>query len=178
MNRTGFYIKAACYGFLLAAGIYALHGCSATAVLSESEQLTPENVRAAVESREYKIDATRMQTMRGRSRTLSFSYYIEIDGDSLVSYLPYVGRAYTVPYGGDEGLDFDGQLTDYRLSEGKRGQMEISFKTRSRDDGYGYRIVIWPENGSADISIQPVNKEPISFTGRVNLRKKKNAGSE
>ena len=61
-------------------------------------------VREIVDSGRIKIDVDRAVPMAGRSVNLTSPYSLEIHGDSILSYLPYFGRAYSAPYGGGEGL--------------------------------------------------------------------------
>ena len=67
------------------------------------------------------------QTMpiRGRNITLSTPYPLEIRNDSVFSYLPYYGRAYSVPYGGGSGLIFNAPLKEYTMDLDNKGKAVI-----------------------------------------------------
>ena len=70
----------------------------------EKKEQKKEAVKNLIESENYKIDVNTAMPMRGRSIPLTSSYSLEIRNDSVISYLPYYGRAYSIPYGGGDGL--------------------------------------------------------------------------
>ena len=109
--------------------------------------------------------------MKGRSRALTTLYSLEVKNDSIFSYLPYVGEAYNVPYGGGKGLNFQAPISQYESKEGKKGTIEIKLKTRNEEDSYTYRITVFT-NGSTQIYVQPNNRQSISFSGKMNLNDK------
>ena len=83
--------------------------CAGQSLFAQSKQERKEQkervVREIVDSGRIKIDVDRAVPMAGRSVNLTSPYSLEIHGDSILSYLPYFGRAYSAPYGGGEGLD-------------------------------------------------------------------------
>ena len=103
--------------------------------------------------------------MRGPSRHLTSNYSVEIRNDSVFSYLPYFGIAYSAPYGGrGKGLIFDEKITDHKLIFDKKGTANISFRTRTEEDSYIYWIKVFT-SGSADVRVTPNNKQSISYYG-------------
>jgi len=84
--------------------------CAGQSLFAQSKQERKEQkekvVREIVDSGCIKIDVDRAVPMAGRSVNLTSPYSLEIHGDSILSYLPYFGRAYSAPYGGGEGLMF------------------------------------------------------------------------
>ena len=93
----------------------------------EKKELKKQAVEKLVTSGKYKINVNRALPARGRSVTLTSPYSVEIRNDSVISYLPYYGRAYSIPYGGGEGLNFKAPLTDYKLEWGKKETAKIKF---------------------------------------------------
>ncbi|MCD8194077.1 MAG: DUF4251 domain-containing protein [Tannerellaceae bacterium] len=129
---------------------------------AEKEQL----VKQLVENDCFHIKVDRAIPQQGGSKYLTSPYSVEICGDTVKSYLPYFGRAYSVPYGGGKGLIFDSQITDYKRTYDKKGTANIRFSTRTEEDNYKFQIEIFT-NGSARINVVPVNRQPISFHGDV-----------
>ena len=127
-------------------------------------------VNDTVRSGHYKIEVSYMLPFRGGSRSLTANYSVEVRNDSVFSYLPYVGVAYQLPYGGGKGLIFSAPLSNYRLDVTPKGMMKVSFETRTDEDAFVYRFSIWT-NGSASVDIQPTQRESISFTGDVSLKR-------
>ena len=117
----------------------------------------------------YKINVDYMQPMKGRSRALTSDYSIEIRNDSVFSYLPYFGVAYNVPYGGGKGLIFNAPITGYRKESLKKGKTRIDFKTGNEEDKYEYSLTIYSD-GSANIHIQPMNRQAISYSGELDIK--------
>lgn len=134
----------------------------------EKKEEIAEKVKKAIDSSNYKIQADQMNPMGGRTRTITPDYSVEIRNDSVFSYLPYFGRAYTLPYGGGNGLIFNAPLIEYKAEYHKKGKAEIEFTTRSEEDRFTYRITIF-SNGSASISVNSTNRQPISYQGRLVL---------
>ncbi len=127
-----------------------------------------QGVKERIESRDFTIRVRQALPMSGRAIMLTSLYSLKIKGDSVYSYLPYFGRAYSIPYGGGEGLIFENVLTDYQAKPGKRGKMEISFDVRTREDSFRYRVEVYT-NGSSYISVTSNNRQEIGFRGEMLL---------
>ena len=122
-----------------------------------------KNVTAALDARKYKIDITRMIPSRGPAKSVS-SHSIEVRNDSLISYLPYIGRAYNVPYGGGNGLNFSAPISSYKETTKKNGLREIEILATNSEDTYTYSLSVW-DNGSSSINVQSRQREQISYSG-------------
>ena len=125
-------------------------------------------VKAKIESRDYAVYVDRVIPKRGRTISLTTPYNIRISGDSVYSYLPYFGEAYTAVIGRQEGLVFDGPITGYKVSEGKRGATEIEFSARTFEDRYDYRLSVFP-NGVSYLTVTPDRKSSVSFDGKLRM---------
>ena len=115
------------------------------------QEQVAETIQKALDAQTYKIDVDYMYPMKGRSRALTSLYSLEVKNDSIYSYLPYVGEAYSVPYGGGKGLNFRAPISQYESKEGKKGATEILLK-----------------DGTSRIHVQPNNRQSISFSGKIN----------
>ena len=133
--------------------------CEGQSLFAQSKQERKEQkervVREIVDSGRIKIDVDRAVPMAGRSVNLTSPYSLEIHGDSILSYLPYFGRAYSAPYGGEQ-------------TSKKKGSSEIKFRVKTKEDVYMFRVEVYP-NGSVTINVTPVNKQAITFYGDVAL---------
>jgi hypothetical protein len=143
--------------------------CSSSKTASQSERA--QTVKQQIESRHYMVAVNRMTPLSGPSRQLTSSYSLTIKGDTVISYLPYFGQAYSVPYGGGKGLNFEAHITVYTLSFDAKGTALISFQTRSEDDTYLYRIQIF-NNGSSSIHVTPNNRQIIHFYGNLEQKER------
>jgi len=150
-----------------------MSGCSASKSSQKEEKAANEVVlREAIEKRAYIVEVDRAIPMSGSSRMLTSPYSLEVNGEEVKSHLPFFGRAYSVPYGGGDGLIFDSVITDYQLSFEKKGKYLIEFKTKSKEDRLVYRIHIFP-NGSASIDVTSDNRQQISFNGKAYPKKER-----
>lgn len=120
-------------------------------------------VTEALNVRKYKIDITRMIPSKGPAKSVS-SYSIEVRNDSLISYLPYVGRAYSVPYGGGNGLNFSAPISNYKESKGKNGARDIEISVTNSEDTYKYSLKVY-DNGNSSLNVQSRQREQISYSG-------------
>ena len=137
----------------------------------EKKEQKANEVKELIDSKRFTVDVDRAIPMGGRSVNLTSHYSLEMRGDSVISYLPYFGRAYSAPYGGGDGLRFEGSITDYQCSFNKKGTAQIQFRTRSDDDTFAFSVQVF-SNGSATINVTPVNKQNITFYGELALEKK------
>ena len=123
-------------------------------------------VKIALMEKKYKINVDRMYPMKGGSKSVSFGYSVEVRNDSLISYLPYFGRAYNIPYGGGKGLNFSAPISSYQESQQKNGQRVIEIGLSNSEDTYIYTLKVF-DNGNSSIDVQPRKRERISYSGEM-----------
>lgn len=127
-----------------------------------------EMIDKAVCNRDIKISVRTAYPKRGRSVPLTTDFELRVKGDSVMSYLPYFGRAYNVPYGGGKGLNFSGVTEDFKITQPKRDRKHVEFSVKNDEDTYKFHIDIF-DNGSASINVMPQQREMISFNGEIEL---------
>ena len=157
--------------FLLTA--MAFVACSTAMYNADGTKMTKQEIKAAraqhvregIENRDFKIIVDRMYPMRMPARHLSTLYSLEVKGDTIKSYLPYFGRAYSVPYGGGKALNFTGIMSYYDFRQGRKDQTLIEIGVTNEEDTYVYTISIF-DNGNTDIAVRSRNREHISFSGK------------
>src|SRR3954471_1492522 len=97
-------------------------------VNAQPDKLT---IKTSVESTQFIFHAQTALPSSGRSRQLTSEYDLRIFPDSLVSNLPFYGRAYSVPYGsGDGGFNFTSTKFEYTATPGKKRGWDITIKTK------------------------------------------------
>ncbi|MCD8263243.1 MAG: DUF4251 domain-containing protein [Tannerellaceae bacterium] len=157
------YVRLLVLGMVvLLSGVQPLSAQTKKDLKVEKEQL----MRELVDDDCFHINVDRAIPQQGGSKYLTSPYSLEVCGESVKSYLPYFGRAYSVPYGGGKGLIFDSTITGYQRTYDSKGNATIKFNTRTDEDNYKFQIEIFT-NGSATISVVPVNRQAISFHGEV-----------
>lgn len=105
--------------------------------------------------------------MRGGLQQLTSTYDLRILHDTVISNLPYFGRAYTAPMNPAQGaLSFTATATGYRVKTKKKGTCEISITTRAAGDTQRMLLTVF-DNGTASLQVSSNNRDPITFSGYV-----------
>ena len=124
-------------------------------------------VADAIAARRWHIDINSMTTMRYGSSTVSSDFYLELRGDTLRSYLPYLGQAQVSPIQSPSmGLNFEAPVLSYKQSRPKSKYTQIDIDVKTMEDTYHYVIEI-DDAGEAVIRVRPLKSDPISFDGTM-----------
>ncbi len=134
------------------------------------KELLAKQVREGIEKQHFSVDVRIAHPLRGRPIHLSSPYDLEVKGDTIVSYLPYFGRAYSVPYGGGKGLNFLGRIMRYEVNAGRKGEYLVKMDVDNEEDHLLYLVTVF-ENGSANVDVSSKNRDRITFTGDFNPEK-------
>jgi hypothetical protein len=111
--------------------------------------------------------------MRGATRQLTSYYDITVSRDSLVSYLPYFGRAHVEPRDPTNiGFNFTSTKFEYTKTTTKKGGSDILIKPKDYTEVQNLSFRIF-DNGSASLQVNSLNRDPISFQGYITERKQK-----
>ena len=145
-----------------------LVSCGTTDGLTKAEREAQrvQQVVNAIEARQYTIAVDWLKPLGGMPRHVSSNYELKVDGDMVDSYLPYMGEAYRVPYGGGKGLNFKGRIDDYKMSKLTSNRLVIEFSVNNDEDIYHYRIDMFT-NGKAIIDVIAHDRDAISFDGEM-----------
>lgn len=124
-------------------------------------------VKAIVESRNFIFDARTANPMNGSTINLSTDYHLKISNDSVYSYLPYYGVAYSAAsYGGiNSPMNFSHSVEEYSSELTKNGYM-VKFKTRNGSDLISCTLHI-SVTGSSTLSVSSMNRQSISYFGDI-----------
>lgn len=158
--------------FILAFAVLMFLG---TAILfAQNKQDKKEQKQRAVKelvlSQKYKVEVSQAIPTTGKTVFLTSPYSLEVRNDSVVSYLPYYGRAYSIPYGGGDGLNFKAPFTGYKIEWDKKGTAKVRFSVRNSEDKYDFSIDVFA-NGSSSIYVNMQNRQSIRFQGELDLKK-------
>lgn len=125
------------------------------------------SVKKMVETNQYIFVAQYAMPMSGRTRNLTSEYDLTVSKDSLISYLPYFGRAYQAPIDPSQGgIKFSSTKFDYKTTKAKKGGWDISMATKDQPDNIRLSLHISP-NGTAILQVVPTFRQAISFTGYI-----------
>ena len=123
-------------------------------------------VEKRIADRHFKIDVSMAYPMSGNSIPLTSPYSLELKQDSADVFLPYFGRAYSVPYGGGDGLVFEAEISEYSCTDGKKGQKLLVFGAKTDEDSFTFHLTVFPD-GTASLSVTSINRQSISYSGEV-----------
>jgi hypothetical protein len=151
--------------FVLLASVL-MGGCATSEEKAAREAELAKRVYAALAEKQFKIAVNTMVPHRGISQNVSFGYSVEVRNDSLISYLPYFGEVFHVPYGGGKGLNFSERIGSYMESQMKKGRRHIEIGVKNDEDTYLYTIDVYA-NGSSMIDVQARQRERISYSGQM-----------
>lgn len=135
------------------------------------------SVKKMVEDRNFVFKADFADPQGGGRRALTDDYDFVVSKDSIISYLPYFGRAYIAPVNPTEGgIDFTSTKFDYHSTKNKNGNWDILIKPKDRNgndwrDVQSLRLTI-TTSGYASLSVISTNRSYISFDGYVEERGK------
>ena len=145
-----------------------LQACGSTDGLTKAEReaAVTRQVQEGLDTRHYTIAVDWMKPLGGMARHVSSNYELRVNGDEIDSYLPYVGEAYRLPYGGGKGLNFKGKIENYSINYLTSNRSHIEFLVNNGEDVYHFRIDVF-NNGKAIIDILAQDRDAISFDGEM-----------
>ncbi|MBQ2209397.1 MAG: DUF4251 domain-containing protein [Prevotella sp.] len=151
-------------------GAVVLGACSTltSAQKAERQAKIAQQVDRMLTDRHYTVNVEMMYPRAGSAVNVTSNYSLEVRGDTLVSYLPYFGRAYNIPYGGGQGLNFTAPIKDYKAVKNLKGTTHITIHTDNGEDDLKYELEVF-DNGSTTIDLMSREREPISYSGNLDM---------
>lgn len=148
----------------------ALAACStlSSAEKAEREAKHAQAVEKALSDRHYTVNVSVAIPRRGNVVHVSSDYSLQVKGDTLISYLPYFGRAYSLPYGGGKALNFTAPIKEYQSEMGCKGNTKVEIIVDNEEDIFTYRLDIFPD-GNTSIDVSSRNRESISYSGQLEI---------
>jgi hypothetical protein len=124
-------------------------------------------IKNLVESQHYDFRAQTVMPMGGRTRQLTTEYDVRVTKESIVSYLPYFGRAYSAPIDPTKGgIQFTSKDFGYTISNGKKGGWDVLIKPKDNPDVQSMSLNI-SDDGYATLQVISAQRQPISFYGDI-----------
>lgn len=125
-----------------------------------------------IESGHFRFLAISAKSNLGNFNNLGTNYDLVFDSLKLKAFLPYYGRAYSVPYGGSGGVKFD--LTAEKIEKiwnEKKKLFTINTEVADSQDSYLIYLTAGV-GGYADLQISFINRQMISYYGIIEKIKK------
>ena len=158
-------MKKYLFVFIVAVSIFM--SCATQQERAERRELMRKAVTEAVAKREMRIEIISMNAMRYGNRNVSADFFLELHGDSVRSYLPYLGVAHQAPMMSPGiGLNFDTRAISIKESHPKADLSRLEIDLRTSEDRYSYTVELY-DSGKAYIHVNSQHRDPISFDGEL-----------
>lgn len=150
--------------FLLLLLTITFFQCTST---KKSADIQPGEAINLINAQRFKFVAQSVTPLRGSLRHLTSAYDVTVKKDSLVSYLPYFGRAYQAPMNPSEGgIQFTSTRFSYDVNARQKNSWDIIIKPGDQSDIQQLFFTIF-DNGTATLNVTSTQRDPISFSGRI-----------
>ena len=142
-----------------------LSACTASSSATGDAQF--EQMVALIEGGEFVYTVRSANPTGGKMVQITSSYTLEVRDGIYRAYLPYFGRAYNASYGGNGGVEFEGEPTDLKVDKnGDKRTITISFNIKNKDESYGCSLVTGG-SGNGTLTITSSKRSTISYYGMV-----------
>lgn len=153
--------------------ITVLAGSCATRRLSAAQKQARADsismqVSDSITNRTFTVEVNYVNPQRMDARFLNSSYTVRVEGDSLMSNLPYYGVAYRASMEREGPLDFDGNVSKYNISRPKPDMVRVKFFTRNKLEYIEYIFDFAPD-GKCSLDIISADRDKINFQGEMLL---------
>ncbi len=124
-------------------------------------------VKEWVEAKSYVFVAQTAVPLGRPLMQLTSEYSLAVQGDTVIAFLPYFGRAFSAPLNTtDGGIKFTSNVVAYVSKPKKRNGWEISIQPKDVPDVQQLRLTIF-SSGSASLQVYSTNRQMISFNGFI-----------
>ena len=161
------------FGFLIF--LLFVVSCATTKTVAEKEAEATETaskVKAAIESRQFRISADYVTPQYMEAKFLTSEYGIIVTKDSLQSTLPFYGRAYRVNFDYESPFDFDAHISKYVVSHPKAGVTRIFLCAKNKFEIIEYTIDIY-DNATVQMRVKGFDRDYNDFSGALDFSKPK-----
>ncbi len=123
-------------------------------------------IENSIKDRHFTFHAESALPLRMPTKNLTTDYEVQISGNTLISSLPYFGRAYKAEIGViSSPLDFTSYNISYAVSPYKKSGWNVVINVKNRDD-LRYSFTLF-NNGTASLNVTSISRDPISFHGYI-----------
>lgn len=148
--------------FVLAVGFVG----SGNVVAQESNSAT---LKTILSNKNFIFRAQSAWPLQGTVVQLTAGYDMKVIQDSINTYLPYFGRAFSAGYGGDGGINFTTRKFDYKVKEKQKGGWDVTIKPIDVRDIMELTYSV-SSNGYATLQVISNNRQAISYYGVIEKR--------
>ncbi|HEV7331431.1 MAG TPA: DUF4251 domain-containing protein [Flavisolibacter sp.] len=132
----------------------------------DAQETDAATLKSLLQNKNFTFRAQSAWPLQGTVVQLTAGYDVKVLQDSLNTFLPYFGRAYTGGYTTENGIKFISKKFDYKLKEKQKGGWELSIRPTDTRDVTELTYSI-STNGYATLQVISNNRQAISFYGVV-----------
>lgn len=141
-------------------------GAGAQTTQKDKKAARESAIKKSVDDKSYTFTANQATPLGGGPVILTSVYDLRIKGDSVISFLPYFGRAYfDVGYNPtDGGIKFTSTKFNYKKVEKSKGGWEITIKPEDVRNVISLVLRV-SKDGYASLYISSNNRDAITYDG-------------
>lgn len=131
-----------------------------------AQETNNATLKSILTTKNFIFKAQSAWPLQGTVVQLTAGYDMKVLQDSINTYLPYFGRAFTAGYSAEGGINFISKKFDYRVKEKQKGGWEISIRPSDTRDIIELMYSI-SSNGYATLQVLSNNRQAISYYGII-----------
>lgn len=139
---------------------------------NDKKEQKQADIQKLIQSKNFVFVAQYASPLGGRQINLTSIYDVKLSADTIVSELPYYGRAFVAPINpADGGINFTSTNFTYTVNDKKKGGWEITVLPKDTHDARQMFLTVSAE-GYASLQVTSNNRQPIGFTGYITSKSK------
>lgn len=125
-------------------------------------------IEVLINTKEFVFEAAHALPQGGGSINLTGnSNSIKFHPEMIESDLPFFGRAYSIDYGGNGGIKFEGKPSEFKVVTRKgRNGFDVDATVSVTRDNYKLKLFVSPD-GSATLTINSNQRISMSYNGNI-----------
>lgn len=129
-----------------------------------------KEIQSLIESVNFVFNAEKLIPQGGGLRILDYNiYFVKFSTENAVGDLPFFGRAFNIPYGGDGGIKFEGKPEKIKIEKKKKSYI-VKATVKGKDDIYDLMFSVFFDGGTT-LSVNSNKRASISYDGNITAPK-------
>jgi hypothetical protein len=138
----------------------------------DKKQKEYARIESLINSKNYVFVAESVLPLGRRTINLTSTYFLRVSSDTVVSDLPYFGRAFVAPIDPSEGgFHFTSTSFNYDIKERKKGGWDITILPKDEKDVRQMFLSV-TESGYGSLQVTSNSRQQISYNGYIKERTK------
>lgn len=153
--------------FITATILFAACSSTSSATKEEKNAVEFESTAALIENGNYMFTVRSASPSGGKTVQITSHYSLNAREGNYEAYLPYFGRAYSGTYGGDGGIEFNGEPENLEITKnGKKNKISVKFSIQSEKDKYSVTLNVG-SSGYGTMTISSQKRQSITYSGQA-----------